>query len=99
MGLTEIQKIKKRVYMKKLREENKEKYRKLNRIHKKTYLKKNPKKSKEIKLKYIRQRFHCLFCNKSHLVCNKTKHKNTIKHKKNVLKFNNILKKKIIVNF
>ena len=54
----------------------KEKYRKLNRIHQKTYLKKNPKKAKEIKLKYIRKRFHCLFCNKSNLVCNKTKHKN-----------------------
>ena len=62
------------------------------RIYQKKYLKKNPKKVKEIQRKYIKQRFHCLFCNKSHLVCNKTKHKNTKKHKKNVIKFNIILK-------
>ena len=99
MVLTEIQKEKKRKKMKIWREKNKEKYKEINRKHQKKHRKKlqelkNLNKKKFKKIKYTKLRFHCLFCNRSRLVCTRNYHKITKIHKKNVLKFNNILKNK-----
>jgi len=80
-----------KLYMRRWREQNKDKNRVLNKKCQKNYIIKNKKKSIEIKKKYEKQRFNCLFCNKSQLFYIRNRHFKTKIHKKNVLKFNKIL--------
>ena len=75
-------------YNKKNRTKNPEKYKIKNRKYTKEFNLKNPEKRKEHLAKYYKKKFHCLFCNKLHLVRNKKRHLRSNKHKKNTLKFN-----------
>ena len=87
-------KIKKRLYLREWRKKNKEKYKAYNYKHQKTYLKKNKEKIIEYRKKYKKIRNHCLFCNKSYLVRNSQRHRNSKIHTKNVNNFNIIFKNK-----
>jgi len=89
--ITESQKIERKLYMREWRKKNKEKNRLSNYKYQQKYIKNNTTKFNFRKQKYFKYKFHCLFCNKKHLLCNKKRHNNSSKHKKNVIKFNTLL--------
>ena len=79
-------------FMKKWRLKNKEKNKKLNRKYSKKYYKKNSEKIKKKSKEKNKITYHCLFCNKQLHWCNKSRHNKTKIHKKNIVKFNHILR-------
>jgi len=81
-----------RNYLKSWREKNKKKVKKYRKKNQKKYMEKDINALN--RGKYVKLRFNCLFCNKSHLIRNKKRHNNSSKHKKNILNFNKLLLQK-----
>ena len=76
------------IYTNRWKTKNPEKYKENNKTYTKNFNLKHPEKRKKHLEKYYKKKFHCLFCNKPHLVRNKKRHLQSNKHKKNTNIFN-----------
>ena len=85
-------KIYHRIYMRKWREKNKENYKSNNIKYQNKYKEKYPERIKLTQKKYDKKKIFCQICACKIHPRIKKQHFNTKKHKKNILKFNNLLK-------